>query len=166
MFFSPFFVLFFFFTREGPLCSLQLRCCFHFFSSFLFVFDTYPKREISNMVVARSLGYDTNIFCLLCLLIYRLLEMLESILCISFFATLLFCVFLLCNCFVYNVVQIYVCVFNPQPTMCLCLCFIMCVFLYYSFDWGCVKRLGGPKPRKFSSKEFDYRKRCCFLCFL
>lgn len=139
---------------------------FSFLFIFFFVFDTYPKREISNMVVARSLGYDTNIFCLLCLLIYRLLEMLESILCISFFATLLFCVFLLCNCFVYNVVQIYVCVFNPQPTMCLCLCFIMCVFLYYSFDWGCVKRLGGPKPRKFSSKEFDYRKRCSFLCFL
>lgn len=138
MFFSPFsFCFFFVFTREGPLCSLQLRCCFHFFSIF-FVFDTYPKREISNMVVARSLGYDTNIFCLLCLLIYRLLEMLESILCISFFATLLFCVFLLCNCFVYNVVQIYVCVFLILNLLCVCVYALLCVFFFITLLIGAV----------------------------
>lgn len=137
------------------------------FIFFCFVFDTYPKREISNMVVARSLGYDTNIFLFV---VFTYLSIIRNARVNTLYLFLCnspcFVFFLLCNCFVYNVVQIYVCVFNPQPTMCLCLCFIMCVFLYYSFDWGCVKRLGGPKPRKFSSKEFDYRKRCCFLCFL
>lgn len=138
MFFHHFSFCFFFFTREGPLYSLQLRCCFHFFSSFFFLFDTYPKREISNMVVARSLGYDTNIFCLLCLLIYRLLEMLESILCISFFATLLFCVFLLCNCFVYNVVQIYVCVFLILNLLGVCVYALLCVFFFITLLIGAV----------------------------
>lgn len=93
MFFHHFFVLrllrriyFLLFSLERDhFCFALVALLF----SFPFV-DTYPKIEISNIWVLLAHLVTTRIFFVGCLLIYRLLEMLESILCISFLATLLF----------------------------------------------------------------------------